>query len=171
MTLGNVAVVIGMAAAAPLVAARFPTVVPGVVIEILIGLALGPYGLGWVAVDPAVDTLALLGLAFLFFLAGLEIDLSAIRGWLLPGPGRLRPQCPARGGDRDGAAPSGCARRTGLGGGGALRDRTGPRGPDPARCRPAADLERQAVAAAASVAEFSAVVILALGFSSGQTRS
>ena len=63
--------------------ARSPRVVPGIVIEILAGLALGPHGLGWITIDPAVDTLALLGLAFLFFLAGLEIDLSTIRGWLL----------------------------------------------------------------------------------------
>ena len=84
MTLANVAVVAGIAAATPLLVQLVPRrVVPGIVIEILAGLALGPHGLSLITIDPAVDTLALLGLAFLFFLAGLEIDLSRIRGWLL----------------------------------------------------------------------------------------
>ena len=39
--------------------------------------------LGWVEVDEPVEVLSVVGLAFLLFLAGLEIDLSALRGALL----------------------------------------------------------------------------------------
>src|SRR4051812_37129007 len=84
MSLVNVAIIVAMAAAAPLVTRAVPRgVVPGIVVELLAGLGLGPHGLGWMAIDGAADTLALLGVAFLFFLAGLEIDLSVIRGQVL----------------------------------------------------------------------------------------
>ncbi|HJY76355.1 MAG TPA: cation:proton antiporter, partial [Burkholderiales bacterium] len=56
---------------------------PVVVLEILLGVAIGPQGLGWS--DPAggaVPQLAIFGMAFLFFMAGLEIDLVEIRGQL-----------------------------------------------------------------------------------------
>lgn len=64
---------------------------PVVVLELLLGIAIGPHGLGWGAPIGAVPQLALFGMAFLFFLAGLEIDLVGIRneltfallGWLL----------------------------------------------------------------------------------------
>jgi Kef-type K+ transport system membrane component KefB len=57
-----------------------------VVIELLLGVALGPQGLAIVsATTGALPAFATLGLAFLFFIAGLEIDLPAIRG----GPLRL----------------------------------------------------------------------------------
>ncbi|WP_426593809.1 cation:proton antiporter [Cellulomonas sp. McL0617] len=84
MSLANVAVIVAMAATIPLLARAVPGgVVPGIVIEILAGLLVGPHGLGWVSIDGAASTLALLGVAFLFFLAGLEIDLGAIRGGVL----------------------------------------------------------------------------------------
>ena len=52
-----------------------------VVIELLLGVALGPQGLAIVsATTGALPAFATLGLAFLFFIAGLEIDLLAIRG-------------------------------------------------------------------------------------------
>ena len=40
-------------------------------------------GFGWVRVDLPVQILALFGLAFLLFLAGLEIDVQQLRGRLL----------------------------------------------------------------------------------------
>jgi Kef-type K+ transport system membrane component KefB len=52
-----------------------------VVIELLLGIFIGPQCMGWV--EPkvgAIPALAMLGMAFLFFVAGLEIDLPAIRG-------------------------------------------------------------------------------------------
>jgi Kef-type K+ transport system membrane component KefB len=56
---------------------------PGEVVEIVLGIALGPAALGWVKVDEPVKVLALIGLAFTLFLAGLELDLSRLRGALL----------------------------------------------------------------------------------------
>lgn len=54
--------------------------VPAVVLEIVAGIVCGPTGFGWVEVDVPVQILALLGLAFLLFLAGLEVDLMQLRG-------------------------------------------------------------------------------------------
>lgn len=52
-----------------------------VVIELLLGVVMGPQGLGWATpTTGALPAFATLGLAFLFFIAGLEIDLPAIRG-------------------------------------------------------------------------------------------
>src|ERR687883_841347 len=53
---------------------------PGPVLEIVAGVVLGPGVLGWVHADLPVQVLAVVGLAFLLFLAGLEIDLHALRG-------------------------------------------------------------------------------------------
>jgi Kef-type K+ transport system membrane component KefB len=57
--------------------------IPSVVLEIIAGVVLGPQVLGWVEVDLPVGIVALLGLAFLLFLAGLEIDVRQLRGTLL----------------------------------------------------------------------------------------
>jgi Kef-type K+ transport system membrane component KefB len=54
--------------------------VPLVVFEILLGLLLGPSILGWIPESDDVDLLAHFGLAFLFFMAGNEIDFAAIKG-------------------------------------------------------------------------------------------
>lgn len=84
MTLVHVAVVALLAAASPLLGRLVPRgLVPVVVLEILLGVVAGPTVLRWFTLDPALDTLALLGVAFLFFLAGLEVDLGALRGSLL----------------------------------------------------------------------------------------
>jgi len=80
----NLLIVVAAGFAAPLVLGLFPSVrLPSVVLEIVIGILIGPAVLGWVEVDEPVEVLALVGLAFLLFLAGLEIDLSALRGRLL----------------------------------------------------------------------------------------
>jgi Kef-type K+ transport system membrane component KefB len=84
MTLANVAIISLLAVAAPVLARTFRhAAVPVIVVEILLGIAVGPHGLGWVEVDAGVDTLALLGVTFLFFLAGLDVDLGKIRGTVL----------------------------------------------------------------------------------------
>ena len=57
--------------------------IPSVVLEIAAGVVVGPSVLGLVRVDVAVQIVALLGLAFLLFLAGLEVDLHRLRGSLL----------------------------------------------------------------------------------------
>ncbi len=54
--------------------------VPIVVLEILLGMAVGPHGLGWVRDSEVMGAFSLFGLCFLFFMAGLEIDFFRIRG-------------------------------------------------------------------------------------------
>ena len=81
---GNLLVVVAVAVAAPLVVGFFPRIrVPAVVLEIIGGIVIGPSVLGWVHIDLPVQILALFGLAFLLFLAGLEIDVHRLRGRLL----------------------------------------------------------------------------------------
>jgi Kef-type K+ transport system membrane component KefB len=53
------------------------------VLEIVAGIILGPSVLGWVRVDLPIAILSVLGLAFLLFLAGLEVELERLRGRLL----------------------------------------------------------------------------------------
>ncbi len=70
--------------AAPFVLGFFPRVrMPAVVLEIVLGIAIGPAGLGWVQIDDTITVLATIGLVFLLFLAGLEIDFGRLRGTLL----------------------------------------------------------------------------------------
>ena len=56
---------------------------PSVVLEIVGGIIIGPSVLGWVRVDLPIQILSLLGLAFLLFLAGLEVELERLKGRLL----------------------------------------------------------------------------------------
>jgi Kef-type K+ transport system membrane component KefB len=56
---------------------------PSVVLEIVAGIIIGPSVLGWVKVDVPISILAVFGLAFLLFLAGLEVELERLRGRLL----------------------------------------------------------------------------------------
>jgi Kef-type K+ transport system membrane component KefB len=80
----NLLIVVVAGFAAPLALGLVPRFrLPAVVLEIVIGIVIGPAVLGWVEVDEPVEVLALVGLAFLLFLAGLEIDLTALRGALL----------------------------------------------------------------------------------------
>ena len=77
----NLLIISAIAVLAPLMAGALPRLrIPAVVLEIVAGIALGPTGLGWVKVDLPVQILSLFGLAFLLFLAGLEIDLMKLRG-------------------------------------------------------------------------------------------
>jgi Kef-type K+ transport system membrane component KefB len=70
-----------IAAVAPLLCEWVPWVrLPLVVAEIGLGILVGPQGLKWAAAGPTIEVLANFGLAFLFFLAGFEIDFPAIRG-------------------------------------------------------------------------------------------
>jgi Kef-type K+ transport system membrane component KefB len=54
--------------------------VPAVVLEVGLGIVVGPHVLGWAAPGPAVDVFATFGLLLLFFLAGFEIDFREIAG-------------------------------------------------------------------------------------------
>lgn len=80
----NLLGVLAIAFAAPLALGFVPRLkVPAVVLEILLGVVLGPSALGWLQPDLAVRTVALLGLAMLLFLAGLEVDVRNLKGGLL----------------------------------------------------------------------------------------
>ena len=79
--LSGLVLVASVAFAAPLVLGLVPALrLPSVVLEIVAGIAIGPSGLGWVEVDVTIEVLALIGLAFLLFLSGLEIDFEKLRG-------------------------------------------------------------------------------------------
>ena len=83
-SLDNLLLVMAVAFAAPLVLGLFPRLqLPSVVLEIVAGIVVGPAVLGWVEVDQAVEVVALIGLAFVLFLAGLEIEFEKLRGPLL----------------------------------------------------------------------------------------
>ena len=80
----NLLIIFGVAVAVPLLLGGAPRLrIPSVVLEILVGVLIGPSVLGWVEVDLPVQILAVFGLAFLLFLAGLEIDLGRLRGRVL----------------------------------------------------------------------------------------
>src|SRR5256884_6492200 len=69
---------------APLLCALSPAHrLSAVVLEIMAGILIGPSVLGWVKVDLPISILSVLGLAFLLFLSGLEVDLQRLRGRLL----------------------------------------------------------------------------------------
>ena len=73
-----------VAFAAPLLLALTPArSLPAIVLEIVIGIVIGPSVLGWVNIDLPISILSVLGLAFLLFLAGLEVELERLRGRLL----------------------------------------------------------------------------------------
>jgi Kef-type K+ transport system membrane component KefB len=77
-------IVAAVAFLAPVALGLFPRVrLPAVVLEIVLGILIGPSVLNWVQPDLAIRVLALLGLAFLLLLAGLEVDLERLRGHLL----------------------------------------------------------------------------------------
>src|SRR6185437_3910780 len=80
----NLLIVVAVGFLAPLALGFFPRVrLPSIVLEIVLGIVIGPSGLGWVTPDLPVSILALVGLAFLLFLSGLEIDLQRLRGRVL----------------------------------------------------------------------------------------
>jgi Kef-type K+ transport system membrane component KefB len=80
----NLAIVAAAAFAAPLALGLVPALrLPAVVLEIVLGIVLGPAVLGWVEVDEPVQVMSLIGLAFLLLLAGLEIDFERFRGTLV----------------------------------------------------------------------------------------
>ena len=70
-------IVLSLAFLVPVILARFRRL-PVVVGEILAGLIVGPSILGLVADGPILTFMADIGLAFLMFLAGLEIDFDAL---------------------------------------------------------------------------------------------
>src|SRR5436309_458794 len=84
ISFGGLAIVAGAALAAPLALGLFPRIrLPAIVLEIVLGIVIGPQVLSWVSIDTPIQVLSLLGLAFLLFLAGLEVEYERFRGRLL----------------------------------------------------------------------------------------
>jgi Kef-type K+ transport system membrane component KefB len=80
----SLAVVAAAGFAAPLLLGFFPGLgLPSVVLEIVLGIVIGPSVLGWAHADEAVTLMALIGLSFLLLIAGLEVDYDRLRGRLL----------------------------------------------------------------------------------------
>jgi Kef-type K+ transport system membrane component KefB len=81
MSFDNLLYVAVVAAVVPLLLGFLPRLpLPGPVVEIIAGIVLGPSVLDVVHVDQTVQTASVLGLGFLLFLAGLEIDIHQFRG-------------------------------------------------------------------------------------------
>jgi Kef-type K+ transport system membrane component KefB len=80
----NLLIVCAVAFAAPFALGLVPALrLPAVVLELIIGIVIGPSGLGWVEIDDPVAVLGLIGLGYLLFLSGLEIEFDKLRGPLL----------------------------------------------------------------------------------------
>jgi Kef-type K+ transport system membrane component KefB len=54
--------------------------IPSVLFELLLGILIGPEVLHWASLDQFVTGLSALGLSFLFFMAGYEIDFAKLSG-------------------------------------------------------------------------------------------
>lgn len=84
VSFGSLAIVMAVAFVTPLALGLVPRLqIPAVVVEIVLGIVIGPDVLGWASADEPVRILSIVGLAFLLFLAGLEINLDQLRGRLL----------------------------------------------------------------------------------------
>jgi Kef-type K+ transport system membrane component KefB len=81
ISFSGLVVVAAVALLAPLLLGLAPRLrLPSVVLEIMAGIVIGPALLGWVETDTVIRVFALFGLAYLLFLAGLEIDFDRLRG-------------------------------------------------------------------------------------------
>src|SRR4051794_17134682 len=80
----NLLIVVTIGLLGPLALGFFPRFrLPAIVLELVLGIVTGPSGLGWAKPDLPVSILALIGLAFLLFLSGLEIDVERLQGPVL----------------------------------------------------------------------------------------
>ncbi|MCW2526642.1 MAG: sodium:proton antiporter, partial [Pseudonocardiales bacterium] len=82
-TLSSAAIVAAVALIVPLVLKLAHIRIPSIVVEILLGIVIGPQVLRWARVDEPVNVLSTLGLAFLLLLSGLEIEFDRLRGQVL----------------------------------------------------------------------------------------
>ena len=80
----SLAVVAATGFVAPLAIGLVPKLrLPSVVLEIVLGILIGPSVLGWAKADEPVQIMSLIGLSFLLLIAGLEVDYERFRGRLL----------------------------------------------------------------------------------------
>jgi Kef-type K+ transport system membrane component KefB len=81
ISFNSVLIIAGISVFVPVVLGLLPRLpVPGAVLEVIAGIVVGPSVLGWARIDAPVQVLSTLGLGMLLFLAGLEIDVDALRG-------------------------------------------------------------------------------------------
>jgi len=81
LTLVNLLGVSVIAFVVPFILGFFPRVrIPSVTLELVAGIIVGPAVLGWIEPGPVVSVLAAIGVAFLLFLAGLELELHVLKG-------------------------------------------------------------------------------------------
>src|SRR5215510_526914 len=81
LTLVNLLGVAIIAFVVPFVLGFFPRVrIPSATLELVAGIIIGPAVLGWIEPGPVVSVMASIGVAFLLFLAGLELDLHELKG-------------------------------------------------------------------------------------------
>jgi Kef-type K+ transport system membrane component KefB len=81
LTLVNLLGISIIAFSVPFVLGFFPRVrIPSVTLELIAGIIVGPAVLGWVDAGPVVSVISSIGVAFLLFLAGLELDIDALKG-------------------------------------------------------------------------------------------
>jgi Kef-type K+ transport system membrane component KefB len=78
--LGSLLVILVISAVVPIGVGLLHIRVTGVVFLLLGGIICGPYALDWIHIDAPVELLAELGLAMLFFIAGIELDFRVLRG-------------------------------------------------------------------------------------------
>jgi len=80
--LRTLVLIVTIAALSPFISdvARRWTRLPGVVVEIVLGIIIGPHVLGWAHLDEVLEVLAEFGLVVLIFLAGFEIEPERVKG-------------------------------------------------------------------------------------------
>lgn len=102
VALTNLAVVAAVAFGVPLLLALVPRLrIPSLALELVAGIVIGPQVLGLAEVDAAVGVMAVVGVAFLLLIAGLEIDFERLRGPVL---GSRAPAGSSRSRSRPGSA-------------------------------------------------------------------
>ena len=80
-TVDTLLVIFVIAVVAPIVADQFRRIhLTDVVVEILLGVVVGPQVLGMAHLTLPITTLSSIGLSFLMFLAGYELDFAKVRG-------------------------------------------------------------------------------------------
>src|SRR6478735_461534 len=79
--LTSLLVIVAASFVAPLIADSLPRVrIPVVVVELALGIIVGRQVLALATLEPQIVLLGQFGLAFLFFVAGFELDVERIRG-------------------------------------------------------------------------------------------
>jgi Kef-type K+ transport system membrane component KefB len=81
LTLVNLLGVAAIAFFVPFTLGFFPRVrIPSVTLELVAGIVVGPAVLGWLEPGPVLAVMSTIGVAFLLFLAGLELELHVLKG-------------------------------------------------------------------------------------------